>query len=42
MTKKEVPMIESSSQSAYMVALGTSVSPSARITRYSRSTACAD
>jgi len=40
--KNAVPMTASSSQSTYVRGTGTSVRPSAVITRYSRSTACAE
>ena len=42
MTKKGVPMTLASSQSARTSGTGTSVLASARMIRYSRSTACAD
>ncbi len=42
MTKNGVPITSGSSQSAYVRATGTSVSASAVITRYSRSTAWAE
>ncbi len=42
MTKNARPITDSSSHSRCIFATGTSVPASASITRYSRSTACAD